>query len=434
MRYLLILIVFSLTCSAFAKESAETAGFKRLLFIGNSITHHGPVKKIGWSGNWGMAASTEEKDYVHIVTRALTKKGEAPPKIMIKNASAFEIRYKTFDMDKELKDVFEFGADLVIIALGENVAAINSVEEGALFRKSLKETLVRIKKRSNPLIIVRSCFWAHEIKDKILREVCDEVGGRFVDISQLCKDESMFARSEREYSHKGVAAHPGDKGMQAIADAIVAGVYVESSSKSSLVINLDAGHKQSVVMYGTSLTAAGSWVKQVENILKNRYPDLLTVVNSGGSGMWSEWGVANLEKRVINKKPDTVFIEFCVNDSVARFKGSIDKSRRNLNIMINRILEYNPDCEIILMTMTPGDKYPEGHLSYRKNIEGYYRMYRQVSKEKKLMLIDLYPNWIALRKKDSTLFSKYVPDTIHPTAVGCAEIVTPVIVKALGIE
>jgi lysophospholipase L1-like esterase len=382
-----------------------------------------------------MAASAEKRDYVHIIIRALTEDGATPPKIMIKDASAFERKYKSFDIDRELKDVFGFGADLVIIALGENVPAFNSLEEGALFKKSLKDVLVRIKKSSDPLIVVKSCFWANKDKDKILREVCSEVGGRFVDISQLCKDESNFARSERDYSHKGVAAHPGDKGMQAIADAILGGINAGAVlAKSRLVENLEKKRAQRIVMYGTSLTAAGSWVKQLDAILQDRYPGLVTVVNSGGSGKWSDWGVANVEERVIKNKPDTVFIEFCINDSVARFKGSVKKSRANLNTMVNRILKSNSDCEIILMTMTPGNKYPEGHFSYRKDIADYYEMYRLVAKERGFMLIDLYPEWKELQKNDPALFLKYVPDTIHPTAVGCAEMVTPVIVNALNGE
>jgi lysophospholipase L1-like esterase len=69
---------------------------------------------------------------------------------------------------------------------------------------------------------VRSSFWQNTTKDEILKQACQEAGGVFVDISGLSKDESHFARSERSYAHSGVAAHPGDKGMQAIADALLA--------------------------------------------------------------------------------------------------------------------------------------------------------------------------------------------------------------------
>ncbi|MBT8044125.1 MAG: SGNH/GDSL hydrolase family protein, partial [Verrucomicrobiae bacterium] len=189
-----------------------------------------------------------------------------------------------------------------------------------------------------------------------------------------------------------------------------------------------------VVAYGTSLTEGGAWVKQVADVLKKKYPGLLTVINSGGSGQWSQWGVKHLDQRVIDHRPDTVFIEFSINDSVARFKGSVEIAKRNLEAMMTRIYASNPDCEIILMTMTPGNKYTKGHRSYRKDIEMHYQMYRSVAKKKGLLLIDHYANWKKLQARDRGLFLKYVPDTIHPTSTGCAKVVTPVILHAMGVS
>ena len=58
----------------------------------------------------------------------------------------------------------------------------------------------------------------------ILKQACQEVGGIYVDIGRLSKNESNYARSERQIKDKGIAAHPGDKGMQAIANAILGAI------------------------------------------------------------------------------------------------------------------------------------------------------------------------------------------------------------------
>ena len=70
---------------------------------------------------------------------------------------------------------------------------------------------------------------------------------------------------------------------------------VQANSESQLVKNLKAGKPQTVVTYGTSLTAGGAWVRQLDAALKARWPGQATVVNSGAGGMWSTWGVENLE-------------------------------------------------------------------------------------------------------------------------------------------
>lgn len=220
----------------------------------------------------------------------------------------------------------------------------------------------------------------------------------------------------------------------ALAICLLTAAVGQAREPSRLVANLKSGQKQVVVVYGTSLTAGGAWVNQMKDVLDKRYPGLATVINSGESGKWSDWGLQNLAERVIKKQPDTVFIEFSINDSVARFKGSVAIAKRNLTEMIDRILQSNPKCEIILMTMTPGDKYPETHMSYRKDIAAHYEMYRSVARQKGLCLIDHYPNWKTLQAKDEKLFLEYVPDTIHPTSTGCLKVVTPVILDALGID
>ena len=52
-----------------AFDSAGTG--PRILFVGNSITLHGPRPQIGWTNNWGMAASSLDKDYVHLLQKKI---------------------------------------------------------------------------------------------------------------------------------------------------------------------------------------------------------------------------------------------------------------------------------------------------------------------------------------------------------------------------
>jgi hypothetical protein len=78
--------------------------------------------------------------------------------------------------------------------------------------------------KRHPLVVVRSCFWADAAKDQVLREACQEAGGVFVDAGPLGREAANAARSERSFTHEGVASHPGDRGMKALADAIVQAV------------------------------------------------------------------------------------------------------------------------------------------------------------------------------------------------------------------
>jgi lysophospholipase L1-like esterase len=193
----------------------------KLLFLGNSITLHGPAPAIGWSGNWGMAASAREKDYVHLVTGSLARTTGTAPEVLVKNIVDFERHCATFDAAAKLPDALAFKADLIIVAIGENVPSLDRDEAKDQFAKSLTKLLRALTADPHPTLIVRSCFWPNKAKDLILRQACASAGGIFVDISGLSQDEANYARSERPFKHSGVARHPGDRGMQAIAAAIL---------------------------------------------------------------------------------------------------------------------------------------------------------------------------------------------------------------------
>jgi hypothetical protein len=207
-----------------AEPEIKPAAIRRILFLGNSITLHGPKADIGWTGKWGMAASSEDKDYVHLVTSALAQQTGSAPQIMVRNIADFERNYATYDVDLHLRDCFAFDPDLVVLAIGENVPALGSEDAKAQFKAGVMNILRGCLAKRHPLLVVRSCFWADAAKDQVLSQAAQEAGGIFVNAGPLGRDAANAASSERSFTHAGVAGHPGDKGMKALADAIVKAV------------------------------------------------------------------------------------------------------------------------------------------------------------------------------------------------------------------
>ncbi len=212
-----------------AGTEVKPSAVRRILFLGNSITLHGPKADIGWNGNWGMAASSKDKDYVHLVTGALAAHTGSRPAIMVKNIADFERHYATYDVDLRMKDFFAFDPDLVVLAIGENVPALNSEKAKAQFKAGVMRILRCALARRHPLVVVRTCFWPDKAKDTALRQACREAGGILVDAGPLGRDPANAARSERPFKHAGVAGHPGDRGMKAIADAILKKLFMDKS-------------------------------------------------------------------------------------------------------------------------------------------------------------------------------------------------------------
>lgn len=209
---------------------------------------------------------------------------------------------------------------------------------------------------------------------------------------------------------------------------------VESApAPAGFIEKLRAGREQTIVYYGTSLTAGGSWTRFLTDELKAKFPGQIAAHNKGGPGMHSGWGVRSVDERVIAYKPDVVFIEFSVNDAVARFKLSPEKAKENLDQMIDRIRAARPECEIILQVMNPIIDKPESDSGWRPNLNVYQDNYREVAAARGLLLVDHMPAWMRLLETDEKKFREYVPDGVHPKDTGYQYVVMPELRKKLGL-
>jgi len=48
--------------------------------------------------------------------------------------------------------------------------------------------------------------------------------------------------------------------------------------------------------------------------------------------------------------------------------------------------------------------------------------------------VDHSLNWYVVQATDGAALQRYMPDGIHPSELGCREVVTPEVLRALGVE
>ena len=195
-------------------EKLENTGL-RVLFAGNSITLHGIKPEIGWHWLWGMAASAKEKDYVH---RLIEKISALCPDAAycIGQVSAWEVDYKHGEESYDrFKEASYFGADIIVMRFVENCPWDDF--DQPLFERELKKMLDFLNSTGKAKIILTTGFWKH-IADDGIRAVAAERGYPLVELGDLGELDEMKAVGL--FEHTGVAQHPGDKGMEAIAERI----------------------------------------------------------------------------------------------------------------------------------------------------------------------------------------------------------------------
>ena len=216
----------------FKKRDTEKTGPVKVLIIGNSITQHDRSESIGWLGSWGMAASEEKNDYVHLL-KSLAEKKDRSVQLKWKNISEFEkyfYDFRTFN-SSYYKEFADFDADIIICTIGANIN--NSANENDLNFNSGKvfteEAYQNIINFFNPYgdakVIVGIMPLTNYEVEEIIKSSAQNNKQILVDMSGLTGDKY----TARPYSNApvftsdvspAVLGHPGDAAMKEMADML----------------------------------------------------------------------------------------------------------------------------------------------------------------------------------------------------------------------
>lgn len=196
----------------------------RVMFVGNSITLHGAKPDIGWHQEWGMAASAKEKDYVHLLeNKILAIDPEAS--FCICQVASWERQYQEGESTHSLFEVArKFEADIIILRMVENVP--KDGYDGITYKRELGALADYLNGTGNAALIATTGFWRHPA-DGDIRAFAKERGIPCVELGDLGEQDEMKAIGL--FEHRGVANHPGDLGMEHIAERIMQAL-VESGS------------------------------------------------------------------------------------------------------------------------------------------------------------------------------------------------------------
>lgn len=185
----------------------------RVLFVGNSITLHGPRPQIGWTNNWGMAASARDKDYVHLLQKRIAAEQPDAQCCLLQVAGTIERSFNRPDWscEKNFKWAREFKPDVIVMFFGANVP--HAYDKGEMkpartFGDAVDAFRTYLDPEGKALVLMSQGFYKRPKLDAEKEAVAKKHGDVFVRMDDLWDDKEAHGRYN----------HPGDRGMALIAD------------------------------------------------------------------------------------------------------------------------------------------------------------------------------------------------------------------------
>lgn len=199
--------------------------------IGNSVTIHD--KNELWPGNWGMAATAPEKDYVHVLSRLIEQDTAQQVETTVLSCKEWELSAERENMLSEFESIPE-DADLITIQTGENVT-LNMEEIEKDYR--ILFNFIRLKAPDAQILVLGEILWPNPEIEQAKQNFCAECNMKFINMDEFLNGYDMYKSYLGEnivgedgsiytITNDAVAAHPNDAGMQKIAEIIYENINI----------------------------------------------------------------------------------------------------------------------------------------------------------------------------------------------------------------
>ncbi len=196
-----------------------------------------------------------------------------------------------------------------------------------------------------------------------------------------------------------------------------------------------------VVAIGDSITQAGGYVRAIDAVFAQQYPDLKLppVTNAGIGGHKAEDLVARFAKDVIQRKPAWVLINVGINDVWHRLGEPHDEQvlaayKANLERMVRTAQEADIRVVLLSPTVIEENAASEGN----RRLALYVRAGKEVAAQRGCGYVDLHELFvraIAVHRKqhpDAGASGHLTTDGVHMTPAGDALMAIGVL-RALGV-
>ncbi len=194
--------------------TGEGNGFK-IMFVGNSIAKHSPKPQVGWLNNCGMAASSIDKDYVHLVAEKCKKEYHDDTSFCIVQVANYERELNPDRLEELYSDAKDYNPDILIMFIGANAPKIFSdgnvretapevVEQFGMAYETLRNYLVG----ENTLVFHSDGFYIRPDLDDVKKKISQKYNDTYINIEDI----------RNKIGTHGKFNHPNDLGMFEIAN------------------------------------------------------------------------------------------------------------------------------------------------------------------------------------------------------------------------